>query len=205
MTLRSLRLRWENWPATRNCVRSWVGEAGTGFINTHRKLARRGLPKQCYRGKQSCMTDRVSKIAVFLIVMSCCAAGADLFANRDCGALEVSPKVFPSFADCLSLGCHILAFRFRSDSWPLVCPGGGRVRRIRGLYEGPLPSLRSVSSARLLLCCGSFHFCDGLLTSGIGRPKGAQHFSFVSLRRRGRPPCRRRPGNAVPSWLAAGL
>src|SRR5437879_13358504 len=78
MTLRSLRLRWENWPATRNCVRSWVGEAGTGFINTHRKLARRGLPRECYRGKQSCMTDRVSKIAVFLIVMSCCAAGAYL-------------------------------------------------------------------------------------------------------------------------------
>src|SRR5206468_2465785 len=82
MTLRSLRLRWENWPATRNCVRSWVGEAGTGFINTHRKLARRGLPKQCYRGKQSCMTDRVSKIAVFLIVMSCCAAGAYLAVFR---------------------------------------------------------------------------------------------------------------------------
>src|SRR5436853_625592 len=82
MTLRSLRLRWENWPATRNCVRSWVGEAGTGFINTHRKLARRGLPRECYRGKQSCMTDRVSKIAVFLIVMSCCAAGAYLAVFR---------------------------------------------------------------------------------------------------------------------------
>src|SRR5207244_12367096 len=78
MTLRSLRLRWENWPATRNCVRSWVGEAGTGFINTHRKLARQGLPRECYRGKQACMTDRVSKIAVFLIVMSCCAVGAYL-------------------------------------------------------------------------------------------------------------------------------
>src|SRR5438876_980684 len=82
MTLRSLRWRWKNWPAMRNCVRSWAREAGTGFINTHHKLARPGLPRECYRGKQSCMTDRVSKIAVFLIVMSCCAAGAYLAVFR---------------------------------------------------------------------------------------------------------------------------
>src|SRR5437764_7052653 len=78
MTLRSLRWRWKNWPAMRNCGRSWAREAGTGFINTHHKLARPGLPRECYRGKQSCMTDRTSKIVVFLIVMSCCAAGAYL-------------------------------------------------------------------------------------------------------------------------------
>src|SRR5205823_14436871 len=40
--------------------------------------ARPGLPRECYRGKQSCMTDRSSKILAFLIVMSCCAAGAYL-------------------------------------------------------------------------------------------------------------------------------
>src|SRR3989475_10730376 len=82
MTLRSLRWRWKNWPAMRNCGRSWAREAGTGFINTHHKLARPGLPRECYRGKQSCMTDRSSKIAVFLIVMSCCAAGAYLAVFR---------------------------------------------------------------------------------------------------------------------------
>src|SRR2546430_9831387 len=82
MTLRSLRWRWKNWPAMRNCGRSWAREAGTGFINTHHKLARPGLPRECYRGKQSCMTDRSSKILAFLIVMSCCAAGAYLAVFR---------------------------------------------------------------------------------------------------------------------------
>src|SRR6266704_1886955 len=82
MKLRSLRWRCKNWPAMRNCVRSWAREAGTGFITTHRKLARRGLPRECDRGKQSCMTDRSSKILAFLIVMSCCAAGAYLAVFR---------------------------------------------------------------------------------------------------------------------------
>src|SRR5438046_7723058 len=49
---------------------------------THRNLARRGLPSECYRVNQSCMTDRFSKIAVFLIVMICCAAGAYLAVFR---------------------------------------------------------------------------------------------------------------------------
>src|SRR5947199_9292060 len=78
MTLRSLRWRWKNWPAMRNCGRSWAREAGTGFINTHHKLARPGLPRDVYVVKHSCMTDRACKIVVCHIVISCCPGVAYL-------------------------------------------------------------------------------------------------------------------------------
>src|SRR5207245_5181868 len=112
MTLRSLRWRWKNWPAMRNCGRSRAREAGTGFINTHHKLARPGLPRECYRGKQSCMTDRSSKILAFLIVMSCCAAGEYLavfchgYVNNSDYLVELNLLIF-EFA---LLWCYIICF-----------------------------------------------------------------------------------------------